>query len=103
MHGRAHDTAPSAVVWYGESVFFRYCVAGPDAQAQPRMAPMKLYSANLSPFAARPRIAIYAKGLAVEILPPPGGPGSAAYKAINPTGKVPCLVTSGGQCIPESA
>jgi glutathione S-transferase len=63
---------------------------------------MKLYSANLSPFAARPRIAIYAKGLAVEILPPPDGPGSDAYKAINPTGKVPCLVTSGGQCIPES-
>ena len=63
---------------------------------------MKLYSANLSPFAARPRIAIYAKGLAVEILPPPDGPGSDAYKAINPTGKVPCLVTSGGECIPES-
>ncbi len=63
---------------------------------------MKLYSANLSPFAARPRIAIYAKGLDVEIAHAPGGPGSDEYRAINPVGKVPCLVAKDGTCIPES-
>ena len=63
---------------------------------------MKLYSANLSPFAARPRIAIYAKGLDVQIMHPPGGAKSAEYLALNPIGKVPCLVTADGTCIPES-
>ncbi|MBS0297515.1 MAG: glutathione S-transferase family protein [Proteobacteria bacterium] len=63
---------------------------------------MKLYSVNLSPYAARPRIAIYAKGLDVQIAPPPGGPGSDDYRAINPMGKVPCLVRDDGLCIPES-
>jgi glutathione S-transferase len=63
---------------------------------------MKLYSASLSPFAARPRLAIYAKGLDIEILEPPGGAGSDAYKAVNPIGKVPALVLDDGTVIPES-
>lgn len=63
---------------------------------------MKLYSARLSPFATRARIAVYAKGLDVEILLPPGGPRSAEYLAINPIGKIPCLVTDKGGTIPES-
>lgn len=63
---------------------------------------MKLYSARLSPFATRARIAVYAKGLDVQILPPPGGPRSAEYLAINPIGKIPCLVTDQGGTIPES-
>ena len=63
---------------------------------------MKLYSANLSPFAARARMAIYAKGLDVELLPPAGGDTkSAEYLAINPLGKLPCLDTGEAQ-IPES-
>jgi maleylpyruvate isomerase len=64
---------------------------------------MKLYSANLSPYASRARLAIYAKGLAVEIAPPPGGLGSEEYRAINPIGKVPCLVLDDGTVIPESS
>jgi glutathione S-transferase len=64
---------------------------------------MKLYSNNLSPFAARPRLAIYAKGLSVEILDPPGGgTASAEYRAVNPIGKVPSLVLDDGTVIPES-
>ena len=56
---------------------------------------MKLYNSNLSPFASRCRIQIYAKGLDVAMADPPGGAGSAAYKAINPTGKVPALEVNG--------
>jgi glutathione S-transferase len=60
---------------------------------------MKLYSNNLSPFAARPRIAIYAKGLDVQILESPGGD---AYRAITPLGRVPTLVLDDGTVLPES-
>lgn len=63
---------------------------------------MKLYSAELSPFAARPRVAIYAKNLPVEILAHPEDLKSAAYLAINPMGKLPALVLDDGTVIPES-
>ena len=64
---------------------------------------MKLFSADLSPFAARVRIAIYAKALPVEILSPPGGSTkSPEYLAINPMGKIPALVLDDGTVIPES-
>ena len=62
---------------------------------------MKLYNANLSPFASRCRIQLYAKGLDVELVDPPGGLSSDAYKAINPTGKVPALEVDGA-VLPES-
>lgn len=63
---------------------------------------MKLYNANLSPYASRARLAVYATGLPVEILSPPGALGSDAYKAINPLGKVPALVLDDGTVLPES-
>ena len=62
---------------------------------------MKLYNANLSPYASRVRIVIYAKSLPVEIVAPPGGQGSAEFKKLNPTGKVPALAVD-GHVIPES-
>lgn len=62
---------------------------------------MKLYDLPLSPFAARCRVAIYAKGLDVALEPPPGGLSSTAYKALNPTGRVPALDIDGA-VIPES-
>ena len=65
---------------------------------------MKLYQGNLSPFASRVRLAIYAKGLdgnSIEILAPPGGTASAEFKAINPAGKIPVLDT-GKRMLPES-
>lgn len=65
---------------------------------------MKLYSAPLSPFAARVRLSIYRKGLDIEIAPPPaGGTRDAVYLALNPMGQIPLLVTDGGTAIPESA
>lgn len=63
---------------------------------------MKLYSGMISPFASRARMAVYAKGLDVEILRPPGGSKSPEYLAINPMGKLPCLVTDEGASVPES-
>ena len=62
---------------------------------------MKLYNANLSPFAARCRIQIYVKNLPVELVDPPGGLHSATYDAITPIGKVPCLEAD-GFVLPES-
>jgi len=63
---------------------------------------MKLYDLDHSPFAARVRMAIYAKGLAVALVPPPGGARSAEYRAINPFGLVPALALEDGTVIPES-
>lgn len=63
---------------------------------------MKLYSVDLSPFAARVRLAIYAKNLPVEIVPPPGDLKSAEFKSINPIGKVPALALDDGVTLPES-
>jgi glutathione S-transferase len=64
---------------------------------------MKLYTVDLSPFAARVRTAIRAKGLDIEFAPPAGGGlKSAEYLAINPMGRVPALVLDDGTVIPES-
>lgn len=64
---------------------------------------MKLYSAGLSPFAARARLAVYAKGLDIDIVSPPAsGTKSPEYLALNPMGKVPALVLNDGSVIPES-
>lgn len=64
---------------------------------------MKLYSFAVSPYAARARIAIYAKKLPVEIVEPQfGGLKSPEYLALNPMGKVPLLVLDDGGAIPES-
>ncbi|HEX4181560.1 MAG TPA: glutathione S-transferase family protein [Caulobacteraceae bacterium] len=64
---------------------------------------MKLYSVDLSPFAARVRAAIYAKNLPVEIVAPPeSGTKSDEYLALNPMGRVPVLVAADGFALPES-
>jgi glutathione S-transferase len=63
-----------------------------------------LYNADLSPYAARVRLAIFWKGLEDQIAfeAPPGGLKSDAYKAINPLGKVPAMKLDSGFCLPES-
>ena len=64
---------------------------------------MRLYSEHNSPFSAPVRVAIYAKGLEIEIEPPPGGLLSARFHAINPLGTIPCLMLDNGVPLPESA
>ncbi|HYB90130.1 MAG TPA: glutathione S-transferase family protein [Candidatus Binataceae bacterium] len=57
---------------------------------------MKLYSMNLSNFATKSRIAIYDKGLKIEIVAPPGGDlHSTEYLKVNPLGKIPALDADG--------
>lgn len=63
---------------------------------------MKLYGGDLSPFVQRIKMQLAAKGLAFEYAPPTGGFKSEAYLAINPIGKIPCLITDSGMSIPES-
>jgi glutathione S-transferase len=63
-----------------------------------------LYNVDLSPYAARVRLAVYWKGLEDQITfeAPPGGLKSEAYLKENPLGKVPALKLDDGFCLPES-
>ncbi|HEX3888600.1 MAG TPA: glutathione S-transferase family protein [Phenylobacterium sp.] len=67
---------------------------------------MKLYQTYASPFPTRVRLSIYAKGLDVEIIEPPGFHASTEakgdYLKINPIGRVPTLVLDDGRALPES-
>jgi glutathione S-transferase len=57
----------------------------------------------LSPYSARVRASIYAKGLPVEIvLPPTDWRTSSEFRAINPLGRIPVLQLDDGIAIPES-
>ena len=62
---------------------------------------MKLYTAKLSPFAARCRMHIYAKGLDVEMVEYPHGVSKDEIVAMNPIGKIPVLAV-GDVVLPES-
>lgn len=64
---------------------------------------VKLYSAQISPFAARVRAALYYKGLPFTLVAPPDGAlKSAEFLALNPMGKIPLLVLDDGSALPES-
>ncbi len=63
---------------------------------------MKLYGSIASPYVARVAMFADLKGISLDMEPAPGGMGSDEYKQINPTGKIPALLTDDGQCIAES-
>jgi len=64
---------------------------------------MKLFSLALSPYAARVRIAIHAKGLPVEIVSPPADwRTSAEFRKLNPLVRIPVLVLDDGTPLAES-
>ena len=57
---------------------------------------MKLYQSDLSPYASRCRIQMYAKGIDdIEKCDPPGGISSDEFKKVNPSGKIPALEVDG--------
>jgi glutathione S-transferase len=62
---------------------------------------MQLISLPVSPFAARVRIAIYAKDLEVTLVLPPAGWPKASHPSVGPIGRVPVLICDDG-IIPES-
>jgi glutathione S-transferase len=66
---------------------------------------MKLFAvAKLSPFASRPRMAVYAGDLPVEVCAAPGdgGPHHPDYLKLNPVGKLPALQLDDGSILVES-
>src|ERR1700730_8325424 len=64
---------------------------------------LELCSADISPFAARVRIAIYFKQLPFEDLGiPQAGLKSVEFLATNPMGKIPVLLLADGRAIVES-
>ena len=64
---------------------------------------MKLISIALSPYAARVRIAIHAKGLPVEIVSPPADwRTSAEFRKLNPLVRIPVLLLDDGTALAES-
>lgn len=60
---------------------------------------MKLYNYDASPFAARVRLFLRAKGAEIELIKPPA---PAEYRQITPMGKVPALLLDDGSILPES-
>jgi glutathione S-transferase len=64
---------------------------------------VQLYSLPLSPYAARVRGAIYAKGLSIDIVAPPEDwRTSPEYRQINPLVRIPILVLDDNTVIAES-
>jgi glutathione S-transferase len=64
-----------------------------------------LYGTDLSIYASSAKVALAYKKIPYDFVPPPGGYGSAEYKSIVPTGKIPALVLQDedGYSIAESA
>jgi glutathione S-transferase len=59
------------------------------------MPEITLYGVAVSAFVAKVRVVLDLKGLAFEEKAPPGGYGSAEYRAIVPAGSVPGMVIDG--------
>lgn len=53
---------------------------------------MILYGTTLSSYTAKVRLALALKGLAIDLVAPPGGYRSAEYRSIVPMGTMPALV-----------
>jgi glutathione S-transferase len=63
---------------------------------------MKLYSGDLSPYSAKVRMQIYAKGIGdIPLERPPGFP-TQVWRQTSPIGRIPVLELAPGDVIPES-
>jgi len=63
---------------------------------------MKLYSGDLSPYSAKVRMQIYAKGIEGITLERPAGFGTPDWWKTSPIGRIPVLELDNGDLIPES-
>jgi glutathione S-transferase len=63
---------------------------------------MKLYSGDLSPYSAKVRMQIYAKGIEDITLERPAGFGTQDWWKTSPIGRIPALELPDGDIIPES-
>ncbi len=63
---------------------------------------MKLYSGDLSPYSAKVRMQIYAKGIEGITLERPPGFGTTDWWKTSPIGRIPALELDDGDIIPES-
>jgi len=63
---------------------------------------LKLYSGDLSPYSAKVRMQIYAKGLTDITLERPAGFGTVEWWKTSPIGRIPALELPDGDIIPES-
>ena len=63
---------------------------------------MKLYSGDLSPYSAKVRMQIYAKGIEGIVLERPAGFGTEEWWKTSPIGRIPALELDDGDIIPES-
>jgi glutathione S-transferase len=81
-------------------------MAQPESLAAAGARAMKLFQTYASPFPTRVRLLLYAKGIEVEIIEPPGFHATTEakgdYLKINPIGRVPTLVLDDGRALPES-
>jgi glutathione S-transferase len=73
-------------------------IPAPTAQEHPAM---KLYSGDLSPYSARVRLQIYAKGITDITLERPADFGTPAFRQRLPIGRIPVLDID-GDMLPES-
>ena len=70
-------------------------------RAEERLSMMKLYSGDLSPYSARVRMQIYAKGLTDIVIERPKNFGMPEFRAQFPIGRIPVLDID-GDMMPES-
>ncbi|MGZ3375355.1 MAG: glutathione S-transferase family protein [Phenylobacterium sp.] len=63
---------------------------------------MKLYSGDLSPYSARVRLQIYAKGIGDIALERPASFGTPEFRKAFPIGRIPVLDLGGGDTLAES-
>jgi glutathione S-transferase len=63
---------------------------------------MKLYSGDLSPYSAKVRMQIYAKGIEDIPLERPATFPTLAWREVSPIGRIPVLELAPGDVIPES-
>src|SRR5258706_12872199 len=77
--------------------------ANPSRPNRTRGSPdmMKLYSGDLSPYSARVRMQIYAKGIGDITLERPASFGTPKFREDNPIGRIPVLDID-GDLMPES-